>query len=463
MRLRAKVLLVVSTIAVLVMLVIAVIVPITIHEYSLDVATTGSMDQLGHIDFALSLMINEIRQSVQNLSENPVVRNTDDANFTSFLNASPDTFEYNITPEEQAIIDIFRIYDGAHGYVSSVYMGRENGAFVRAYPRDSPTAYDPRERPWYILAEENPGRIMMTAPYQSVSNDDINIGVVTALLDDEGRIYGVVGIDITLATLTDYLSGVESVWGGNVMVTNGNGTILAARNSSLVHTSVIDLLEGNEDAYLGSASGRIALTDHYMVYLTSEVTGWKLSTSIPAQEIDRFATGVTFQTVLFVVLAIVLLSTIILVVLDRTVVRPISDLTRITEAVTRTGRLDQEVHADAGGEIGALARSFKGMLEKLRQDEIERSRTLVRIEENLEQLAALNDRIRNPLTVIMAVTERERDGRGKDRVVKAVKDIDDIVTMLDSGWEESAKVRNFLKRHGHIDGEGTDDENPVRR
>lgn len=463
MRLRAKILWVFTIISLIVSLIIISIVPVTIHDYSLETATTESMTQLGHIDFALSMMIGEIRHSVQNLSENRVVRNPGDANFTNFLNASSETFVYNISSEEQAIIDIFRSYGGAHAFVNSVYMGRENGAFVRAYPRDSPTEYDPRERPWYVLGKQNPGQIMITAPYKSVTNDDVNIGVVTALVGEGGSVYGVVGIDITLASLTDHLSGVPSVWGGEVVITDDDGVILVARNISMVYTDITALLHDHVDGYLSSSSGRIALQDHYMVYRTSDATGWKLSTLIPAQEIRQFTTGIVLQVILFAIFALVLLSVMVIVVLDRTVVKPIADLTRVTLEVAQTGRLDQDIQIRAGGEIGSLARSFKGMLEKLRQDDVERRRALVQIERNLERLAALNDQIRNPLSVIMAVMTMEEEGRTKERVVKAVKDIDGIVTKLDRGWEESAKVRRYLIKHGHIEREAEDEEDLDRR
>jgi len=144
-----------------------------------------------------------VKYDVHELSINEEVRIHDASSFTNFLNATEETFQYTIGPEEQEIIDTFRDYQVTHPYVSSVYMGRENGAFVRAFPRARPTAYDPRERPWYILAKEHPGAVMVTDPYQAVTTPDVNIGIVNALLDENGTFYGVVGADITLVNLTN--------------------------------------------------------------------------------------------------------------------------------------------------------------------------------------------------------------------------------------------------------------------
>jgi len=84
-------------------------------------------------------------------------------------------------------------------------MGRENGNFVRSHKRERPTRYDPRERPWYIAAKKTPKFVVRTEPYPSLTTQDINIGVVKALVDEQGHFFGAVGIDVTLANLTNYI------------------------------------------------------------------------------------------------------------------------------------------------------------------------------------------------------------------------------------------------------------------
>ncbi len=82
---------------------------------------------------------------------------------------------------------------------------------------------------------------------------------------------------------------------------------------------------------------------------------------------------------------------------------------------------------------------------------VERARqALLQIEENMEQLATLNDQIRNPLAIVVARIMIEEHMKGKDQILNSVKSIDDIVTKLDEKWAESAKVREFLLRYNHI-------------
>jgi hypothetical protein len=111
--------------------------------------------QLQDIAFSLGSFIEEVEGDVNALTANELVRTRDDSHFTSFLEADEKTFQYHYSEIENKIIDIFNAYRVTHRYVSSVYMGRENGSFVRSHPRESPTRYDPRERPWYILGKRN--------------------------------------------------------------------------------------------------------------------------------------------------------------------------------------------------------------------------------------------------------------------------------------------------------------------
>ena len=86
---------------------------------------------------------------------------------------------------------------------------------------------------------------------------------------------------------------------------------------------------------------------------------------------------------------------------------------------------------------------FKIMRERERQ-------ALAQIERNLEQLATLNDQIRNPLSIIVALLACEERPDTKQRILDAVHSIDDMVKALDRGWMESAKVREFLEKYQQI-------------
>jgi len=82
-----------------------------------------------------------------------------------------------------------------------------------------------------------------------------------------------------------------------------------------------------------------------------------------------------------------------------------------------------------------------------KQSRIDRDRAFAQISRNLEVMAILNDEIRNPLSIIVAMADLEGSEKYKDTIFKAVADIDKIIDKLDRGWLESEKIRSFLKTH----------------
>lgn len=96
----------------------------------------------------------------------------------------------------------------------------------------------------------------------------------------------------------------------------------------------------------------------------------------------------------------------------------------------------------SGPYLLAIARDIT---EKKQTDRL-KSEAFVRIEQNLQQFATLNDEIRNPLQVIQAVAEMHSSD-DTAIVLEQVGRIDRLVDDLDRGYIASEKVREFLRKH----------------
>lgn len=390
MKLRIRVLLLYLCIITLVLVCLGVIIPSSLHEKSLENIQSDSENQLRHIDFALSNFIREVKQDVSELLMHETVRNPDDPGFTNFLNASKETFHYHIGEREAEIIADLNAFRLTHPSVNSVYMGRESGAFVRSHPRPKPTQYDPRTRPWYILAKEHPDSIMMTEPYQSVTSPDVNIGIVKAMTHPNGTVYGVLGADITLTNLTDYISSIDVGGAGEVMLVSETGIILASKKESMRFTNISDSIGEHQAAYLLSTKeGILTLPSSYLIFYTSEMLGWKLLLIIPYSRIENEIQDSVTNILLFVLFALILLSVITLIILDQMIIRPLSTLTDITKKITETGDLNQKIVIDAKGEVQDLASAFSLMIAKIQLEEVLKRKTfneLSQYRNHLEEL-----------------------------------------------------------------------------
>lgn len=86
----------------------------------------------------------------------------------------------------------------------------------------------------------------------------------------------------------------------------------------------------------------------------------------------------------------------------------------------------------------------RNITEEMRLRE-EQEHAIIQIDQNLGQLAALNDEIKNPLTLIAAWTELD-DPPSRSKIMAGVRQIKEIIDRVDAGYIASEKVRKYLRR-----------------
>ena len=370
MTLRRKLLIMYLVIGTIVLLLIGVWMFFTFKSKQLETVQTSVNNQLALLDFSLSNFMDEVKNNILALSENEVIRTSDDSDFTNFLEADENTFEYHIGAVEQNIIEILNSYRTTHPYVNSVYMGRENGSFVRSHPRNEPTQYDPRDRPWYILAKENPGKVMITEPYQSLTTSDINVGIVTALVDLTGEVYGVIGADVTLTNLTEFISGFDVGHSGQLLLVNEQGAILANKNSQLLFKNIQTMLGDSSTEFMSQDHGILTYGRNYCIYYTSPKLGWKIAAIIPISAINNeVKSQAAFPPLFSLFLTLILFGVLSSIGLTRFVSAPLNELDEVTRHIVDSGNLDQQVVINSNDEIGKLGTAFNEMVSKRKQVE----------------------------------------------------------------------------------------------
>ena len=415
MKLGTKVAIMILCMLALVTALAGVSLPAILHQDTLSSVYENSETQLKLIDYSISNLIACSKYHVLELSMNPAVRNPDDSKFTDYLDADPDSFEYNITEDEQEIIDLLHGYRTTHPYINSAYMGRENGAFVRSHNR-TPTKYDPRKRSWYNLAKENPDSVMVTEPYSALTTMDLNIGVVKALTDENGTVYGVVGADITLQDISEFISGIDPIFGSELLITDREGTIISVNNPSDLFTDVRRVLKDKTTEYMYSEEGSIELDEDYLVYYTSPELGWKIGLLIPNQEISKENNEEIISVFIYVTAGLILLSALLLLFLNRNIISPISDLTDVSRKIAETGDLNQDIDVRGTAEIKTLSLSFKEMVEKLRSEKVKLKHSLENEKKIRSELKSAHDELEEKVRERTAeLAEANRNLREIDR------------------------------------------------
>jgi methyl-accepting chemotaxis protein len=206
---------------------------------------------------------------------------------------------------------------------------------------------------------------MRTQPYVSVTAADVNLGVVTALLDEDHHVYGVVGIDITLGTLARYIEGVHVGRNGWAIVVDTDGTVLTTRNhqARFKNIAAIDdqhlpiMLEKDAGYTIFSKDGQ----QYCCFFFTSPALDWKLAFIFPVEEIEGAVWGFVNQVLLALVVALMLLSSLTLLGLHKFVIQPVRHLNHGTKLIAQTGNLEHRIELPSQDELGNLADSFNTM------------------------------------------------------------------------------------------------------
>jgi len=395
MKLKYKVMLLYLSVSIFIIAFLGTFLSSKLKEEKFTTIYNDFQNQLAHIDLALTGLFKGVEADLAVLTASEIVRSRNDENFTDFTDADPTTFKYNIGELEQNIITLFNNYRKTHDFVNSVYMGRENGGFVRSHKRIRPTKYDPRLRPWYVLGNENPGKFMKTNPYRSLTSPDVNVGIVTALQDATGKVYGVVGIDITLADLTAYIENVKVGRSGYMVLLDQKGIVLASRAKDTRQQYVHSVYKTDRQAILQNQRGYTTFTKEsqkeYFFFYTSPELGWKLGMVIPVDEIDNEVRDAVNRILLYLCLALLMLSVLTLLGLQRFVISPLKKRDEGTDLIARTGKLDHHIEIQSGDEIGHLAQSFNEMMDTIHNADVAlkaSEKELKNHRDNLEEIVA---------------------------------------------------------------------------
>lgn len=87
--------------------------------------------------------------------------------------------EENSTKSQSLLDDYMKF----HQDLDTVYVGTELGTMIRSPQKDLGSDYDPRERPWYQLAMENKGEVVVTDPFVSAGTGNLVISVARTTIE----------------------------------------------------------------------------------------------------------------------------------------------------------------------------------------------------------------------------------------------------------------------------------------
>ncbi len=330
-------------------------------------------------------------------------------------------------PSREAMQALATRYGEGRDQLLNLYIGFETGDVIFRNPDDTPPeGYVPAERGWYKSAAEA-GTTIITDPYMDVLIGGMCVTVASPIYIGD-KLYGVVGVDYTLDTITsicDQASNGEDTYGflvdssGNYVI-HPNQEFMPGEENAIAVSSVMPDIA---DAVSNPGSSVVKASDYdgasrYFATSYIKSCNWVLGTATKAGAVTGSLTFLLIISITIAVVAIVLVI-VLMTVFTKKLLRPVEDM----EAFVVDNMLDESENAKLAKLrevnkiallIGVMKDKFIVMVDKTKSES-------VRIE---EEMTDANDKIgelSGDITSISAAMEET--GASVDTQTESIKNI----------------------------------------
>lgn len=338
--------------------IIAVMVVMKFRDSALLEFENRSSAEIRHVDKAFSLYLNGLAEDAAFLASTQAVRGLD-GNVSRYMDAPKQTYSQRQGSPEARAFALLDDFGNARPDLAYVFLGLDDGGYIQ-WPTGELGNYDPRKRPWYTAAKAKPGTAVRAPAYA-----DINTG--TPLLDylhtftTEDGMQGVVGVDVTLAKLTEMVKSVQFGEQGYLLLVEETGVVLAdSGNPGNNFKNVNALNESYQRLFSSQGLTEVQLNDEnwFATVYTSPDLGWKFIGLIPEQEV--FAVAAQMRNAI-VVLTLILVGVFALLAywISNLISRPILAVTQgLEEVASGEGDLTRRLRVESSDESGQMASAF---------------------------------------------------------------------------------------------------------
>lgn len=323
--------------------------------------------------------------------------------YTIPLNTAPDELQQRDILLSRYLEELFFAVRQDNPNLGSVFIVLESGVGrVLPWVPDAPADYDPRKRPWYSRAAST-GRLGWIAPYPDITTGVPTVTCSQPIYDQQQKLVGVVGLDLTLGTLIEGVLTQHIDSDGCMFLLDAGGGVIAHPKISLnsrhwdenierenfLHNSndslsriVTKMVQGSSGIDIFNDEG-----DKYLAYAPLPAPNWSLGVIMPVASIIKPAVSIETQInaesrkteqdiedqrvevrSLMIIIFTVMLAAVtgLAFLLSRRITKPILAL---HEGVITIGNgdLDHYIDVKTGDELEGLAYAFNAMTGDLKR------------------------------------------------------------------------------------------------
>lgn len=250
---------------------------------------------VGIIGVAGKRMIDDQTQALQlNADKYAEEINTWIENEKMLASGAADSIAAGGSIDENMIQSVVDTHAAGRIELLNLYCGTKESRFIQSNKEATiPEGYDPVERGWYQQAAQE-GKVIVTDPYWDVLTNQMCTTIAAPVYID-GELAGVIGLDVTLGTVTNLTGSINYDEGVYGFLIDSSGHYVAHRNKEYEPTdttsvAVTDIMPGLTDMVSGMDSSVKKLEDYdgcECYFAVAHITGcnWKLGVVVPTANI----------------------------------------------------------------------------------------------------------------------------------------------------------------------------------
>lgn len=309
-----------------------------------------SSETLKEIDNGFSEYLNNRIRQLEILKKN---------NFIKDLNNADNAEQNSEGIKEQIKYDLTSTRESIEG-VEKVYYACVNGTLILDSKITDENDISFRERGWYDDAKSNPSKVIYSEPYVDRITSNMVITISKSVEDNDGNFVGVIGMDIVLSELENYINNVVLLEEGFVVVTNADGQLIIGNDRNNFDISDINMKHETEDnSYkLVNEDGTIFIST-----IVNEKTGWKIVGFVNEVEI-RDEVNIIKTIIIISIIVCFVIGIIISLIISKNIINSINKINSLVRRISN-GILVERVKVTSKDELGELGENINSSIDKV--------------------------------------------------------------------------------------------------
>jgi methyl-accepting chemotaxis protein len=288
------------------------------------------------------------------------------ANSITMLSGNTNFYEADIVPERIQFAELFlKDVVESNKDIFSAYFGTEDGRFI-IYPQgDMGKDFNHKERPWYKASMQNKGNVTISQPFNDARTGKLVVSVSRTVVRD-GKIVGVVSMNISLENISKSFSQVKIGESGYVYITDANGIILSHPKSEQIGKNTPTTLSFWPEAKVNDSGFTTYVYEgqnKFVTYASNKMAGWKLVAAMDEAEINKDVQSIGIL-IGIIMLSVAIVSIFVAYLLSKGMSK---NAARLNSAFSKAaeGDLTTSVDIKAKDEFGSLGSNFNSMIRNI--------------------------------------------------------------------------------------------------